>query len=64
MFWNLKYKTILSDGYAVEDIIKNISMIDTSKRFIAGDTVIIFDELQEFPDICNCSEVIQDRWKI
>ena len=29
-----KYKTILSDGYAVEDIIKNISMIDTSKKFI------------------------------
>lgn len=48
-----KYKTILSDGYAVEDIIKNISMIDTSKRFIAGDTVIIFDELQEFPDIAT-----------
>ena len=35
------------------DIIKNISMIDTSKRFIAGDTVIIFDELQEFPDIAT-----------
>lgn len=48
-----KYKTILSDGYAVEDIIKNISMIDTSKRFIVGDTVIIFDELQEFPDIAT-----------
>ena len=48
-----KYKTILSDGYAVEDILKNISMIDTSKRFIAGDTVIIFDELQEFPDIAT-----------
>ena len=28
-------------------------MIDTSKRFIAGDTVIIFDELQEFPDIAT-----------
>ena len=48
-----KYKTILSDGYAVEDIIKNISMIDTSKRFIAGDTVIIFDELQEYPDVAT-----------
>lgn len=48
-----KYKTILSDGYAVEDIIKNISMIDASKKFIAGDTVIIFDELQEFPDIAT-----------
>ena len=48
-----KYKTILSDGYAVEDIIKNISMIDTSKKFIEGDTLVIFDELQEFPDIAT-----------
>ena len=43
----------MSDGYAVEDIIKNISMLDTSKRFIADDTLIIFDELQEFPDIAT-----------
>ena len=43
----------MSDGYAVEDIIKNISMIDTSKKFIEGDTLIIFDELQEFPDIAT-----------
>ena len=39
-----KYKTILSDGYAVEDIIKNISMLDTSKKFITDDTLITFDE--------------------
>ena len=57
-----KYKTILSDGYAVEDIIKNISMIDTSKRFIAGDTVIIFDELQEFPDIATALKSFRIRW--
>lgn len=36
-----KYKTILSDGYSVEDIIKNISLIDPSKKFIEGDTLII-----------------------
>ncbi len=29
-----QYKTILSDGYAVEDIIKNISLMDASKKFI------------------------------
>ena len=47
-FAEQNYSNIVS-----EDIIKNISMIDTSKRFIAGDTVIIFDELQEFPDIAT-----------
>ena len=46
-----QYKTILSDGYSVENIIKNISLIDPSKKFIAGKTLIGFDELQEFPDI-------------
>ena len=37
-----KYKTILSDGYEVADIIKNISLIDPGKRFIPGDTLLIF----------------------
>ena len=48
-----QYKTILSDGYSVENIIKNISLIDPSKKFIAGKTLIVFDELQEFPDIAT-----------
>ena len=46
-----KYKLINADGYKTDDIIKNISRIDPSKRFIEGETLIFFDELQEFPDI-------------
>ena len=46
-----KYRTIISDGYKVDDIIKGISRIDPSKSFSAADTLIIFDELQEFPEI-------------
>ena len=46
-----KYKAITADGYKTDDIIKNISRIDPSKRFVAGKTLIVFDELQEFPDI-------------
>ena len=41
-----KYKTILSDGYEVENIIKNISLLDPTKRFEPGKTLIVFDELQ------------------
>ena len=48
-----KYKTILSDGYEVENIIKNISLLDPTKRFEPGKTLIVFDELQEFPDIAT-----------
>ncbi len=48
-----KYKMITADGYKAADIIKNISRIDPSKRFIEGETLIFFDELQEFPDIAK-----------
>ena len=48
-----KYETILSDGYKTDDIIKNISLLDPSKRFIAGKTLIFFDEIQKFPDIAT-----------
>ena len=48
-----KYKMITTDGYKAEDIIKNISRIDPSKRFIEGETLFFFDELQEFPEIAT-----------
>lgn len=48
-----KYKKITTDGYKTDDIIKNISFLDPSKRFIAGKTLIFFDELQEFPEIAT-----------
>ena len=46
-----KYKTITTDGYNPNDIIKNISRIDPTKRFTSGKTLIFFDELQDFPEI-------------
>lgn len=46
-----KYKMITADGYGVDQIIKNISMLDPSKHFLPGETLIFFDELQDFPDI-------------
>lgn len=48
-----KYEMITSDGYKADDIIKNISLIDPSKKFIAGKTLIFFDEIQKFPDIAT-----------
>ena len=56
-----KYKMITADGYKAADIIKNISRIDPSKRFIEGETLIFFDELQEFPDICDRAQILQNR---
>lgn len=48
-----KYKRIVEDGYRTADIIKNISRIDPSKKFAEGETLLFFDELQEFPEIAT-----------
>lgn len=54
-----KYKMITIDGYKVQDMIKNISLIDPSKHFIENETLIIFDELQEFPEIATSLKFFQ-----
>ena len=46
-----KYKGIIADGYEPSDIIRNISLIDPSKKFVPGKTLIFFDEITEFPEI-------------
>lgn len=48
-----KYKMITGDGYNTDAIIKNISLLDTSKSFVPQKTLIFFDELQEFPEIAT-----------
>lgn len=48
-----KYKSIIEDGYSARDIIKNISLLNPSFKFIEGKTLIFFDELQVFPEIAT-----------
>lgn len=48
-----KYKMITGDGYNTDAIIKNISLLDTSKSFVPQKTLIFFDELQDFPEIAT-----------
>ena len=48
-----KYMKILADGYDVESVIKNISLADPSLKFAPGKTVILFDEIQENPDVAT-----------
>ncbi len=47
------YKTIINDGYNVEDVIGNISLINPGFEWIEKDTLLIFDEIQENPDIAT-----------
>lgn len=48
-----KYKKITSEGYSAGAVIKNISLIDPLHKFIPGETLIFFDEIQEFPEIAT-----------
>ncbi len=48
-----KYKAIIESGYSAADIVASISLIDPSKQFIPGETLVFFDELQEFPEIAT-----------
>ena len=48
-----KYKQITNEGYDVLSIIKNISLLDPSKKFIPGKTLIFFDEITDFPEIAT-----------
>lgn len=48
-----KYSTIVSDGYDVETVIKNITLANPAIQFIPKETIIIFDEIQEYPDVAT-----------
>ena len=48
-----RFINILADGYDVGSVIKNITLADPSKKFIPDKTIILFDEIQENPDIAT-----------
>jgi predicted AAA+ superfamily ATPase len=45
-----KYKQIFADGYEVDSIIKNITLLNPTLVFVPHETLLFFDELQEYPD--------------
>lgn len=47
-----KYREIFSDGFEVDTILKNLSLLNPDLEFIPGDTLFFFDELQACP---NCA---------
>lgn len=47
-----KYREIFNDGFEVDDILKNISLLNPKFKFIPSDTLFFFDELQACP---NCA---------
>ena len=44
-----QYKTIFDTGFKTDDILKQISYVNPEVRFVANDTLILFDEMQACP---------------
>ena len=51
---NPEFKDIFAGGYSTDEVIKRISFRNPKFEFIPGETLIFFDELQEYPD-CSTS---------
>ncbi len=48
-----EFKGVVRDGYKADSIVRQISLINPTLRFIPGKTLIFFDEIQEFPDMAT-----------
>ena len=44
-----KFRGIFEDGYDVDSIVKNISLLEPSWTFIPHKTLLFFDDLQQCP---------------
>ena len=51
---NPEYKSIFSKSFATNDIIQQMSLLHPELKFIENNTLIFFDEIQEFPDCTTC----------
>ena len=47
------FKVIASEGYEVDTIIRLISRLKPELQFIPGETLIFFDEIQEYPELAT-----------
>ncbi len=58
-----KFKRITSEGYSVQAILKAMSLIDGSLSFEPHETLIVFDEIQDFPDIATSLKSFREDGK-
>ena len=51
---NPEYKQIFANGFGASEIVMQISLINPNFKFVENDTLIFFDEVQEYPDCTTC----------
>lgn len=61
-----EYKQIFVDGFAIDTIVKNISFINPEAKFMPGETLFFFDELQDCPSCATAlkSFAIDGRYDV
>ena len=57
------YKVIVEEGFSAEHIIELISRIDPTKHFEENETLIFFDEIQDFPEIATALKFFKENGK-
>lgn len=55
-----EFKGIFSQGYSVAEVEKQISFLHPDFQFVSGNTLIFFDEMQEFPDCATCLKFFKE----
>lgn len=55
-----EFKGIFSQGYSVAEVEKQISFLHPDFQFVPGNTLIFFDEMQEFPDCATCLKFFKE----
>lgn len=57
-----KFRNLFNDGYEVDQIIKNITVLEPSWKIVPNKTLLFFDELQKCPDCAtSLKSFCQDR---
>ena len=57
------YKSIIAEGFSTDSITRLISRIDPSKHFEPNETLIFFDEIQDFPEIATSLKFFKEDGK-
>ena len=52
----IKYREIFNDGFEVDKVLKNISLLNPAFMFVPSETLFFFDELQACP---NCATALK-----
>lgn len=57
---NEEYKDIFANGFNVDTVIKNITFKNSSLKFIPNETLIFFDEMQEYPSCATSLKAFRE----